>query len=188
VDSPLLYKPHPALFPLALLGGLTGTVLLTALVRLCAALGLTVVDLPRVLGAVMSSDRSTAFGVGHALFVIAGVFVLPLLLALLWPLTPGDRFTFRGALLKGALWGVVLSVLTGILLLALGLLSKTSGMGFSEPGPFALGLGLSGPLQLLVGTQVYSLTSALVAGMARGLQPLDSVGWGWWSHGSGESP
>ncbi len=188
MDSPLLYKPHPALFPLALLGGFTGTVLVTSLLRLSAALGVAVVDLPRLLGAVVSSDRSTIFGVGHALFVLTGVFVLPLLLALLWPLTPGDRFTFRGALFKGALWGLVLGVLVGMLLPVMGLLSKTPDLGFSEPGPFALGLGLSGPLQLLVGTQLYSLTWALVAAMARGLQPLDAIGWGWWSHGSGEAP
>ncbi|MDP8960510.1 MAG: hypothetical protein M3N32_02660, partial [Actinomycetota bacterium] len=113
---------------------------------------------------------------------------LPLPLALLWPLTPGDRFTFRGALVKGALWGLVLSLFSGILLPLLGLLSKVPDFGFWDPGPLALGLGLSGPLQLLVGTQLYSITSALVAAMARGLQPLDAVGWGWWSHGSGESP
>ncbi len=188
MDSPLLYKPHPSLFPLMLLGGFTGTVLLTALLLLAAALDVTIVDLPRLLGAVFSSDPSTIFGSGHAVFLIIGVFFLPLPLALLWPLTPGDRFTFRGALVKGALWGLVLSLFSGILLPLLGLLSKVADFGFWDPGPLALGLGLSGPLQLLVGTQLYSLTSALVAAMARGLQPLDAVGWGWWSHGSGESP
>ncbi len=188
MDSPLLYKPHPSLFPLALLGGLTGTVLLTALLRLSAALGVTVVDMPRLLGGLLSEDPTTIFDAGHGVFVVVGVFVLPLALALLWPLTPGDRFTFRGALVKGALWGLLLFVLTGILLPLLGLVSKTHDVGFEDPGPFALALGLSGPVQLVVGTQLYSLTSALVAGLARGLQPLDAVGWGWWSHGSGESP
>ncbi len=188
MDAPLLYKPHPSLFPLALLGGLTGTVLLTVLLRLAAALGVTVVDLPLLLGEVLSSDASTIFDGGHAIFVLAGVFVLPLLMALLWPLTPGNRFTFRGALVKGALWGLVLSVFTGMLLPILDFLGKAADTGFSDPGPFALGLGPPGPLQLLLGTQLYSLTFALVASMWRGLQPLDAVGWGWWSHGSGESP
>ncbi len=188
MDAPLVHKPHPSLFPLALLGGLTGTVLLTALLRLADALGVTIVDLPRLLGGVLSGDPATIFDAGHAVFVVTGVFVLPLSLAMLWPLIPGDRFTFRGALVKGALWGLALAVLTGILLPLLGLMSKAPDVGFQEPGPFALALGLSGPIQLLVGTQLYSLSSALVAGMARGLQPLDAVGWGWWSHGSGESP
>ncbi len=188
MDAPLLYKPHPSLFPMALLGGLTGTVLLTALLRLAAALGLTIVDLPLLLGGVLSGDSSTIFDVGHAMFVVAGVFVLPLPLVLLWPLLPGDRFTFRGALAKGALWGLVLSLFTGILLPLLGLVSKVPDVGFFDPGPFALARGVTGPVQLLLGTQLYSLTSAVVAGMARGLQPLDAVGWGWWSHGSGESP
>ncbi len=104
MDAPLLYKPHPSLFPLALLGGLTGTVLLTTLLRLAATLGVSVVDLPLLLGGVLFSDRSTVFGVGHAMFVVAGVLVLPLPLAVLWPLLPGDRFTLRGELVKGALW------------------------------------------------------------------------------------
>ncbi len=188
MDAPLLYKPHPALFPLALLGGLTGTVLLTAMLRLAAVLGVTVVDLPLLLGGVFSSDASTIFDVGHAMFVVAGILILPLPLALLWPLLPGDRFTFRGALLKGALWGLVLSAITGMLLPLLGLLTKTSDASFSDPGPFALALGAAGPVQLLLGIQLYSLASVLVAGMARGLQPLDAVGWGWWAHGSGEAP
>ncbi len=188
MDAPLLYKPHPSLFPLALLGGLTGTVLVTALLRLAAALGVRVVDVPLLLGGLLSSNPSTVFDVGHAMFVVTGVFVLPLVLALLWPLTPGDRFTFRGALVKGALWGLVLFLFAGILLPLLGVVGKAANSGFSEPGPFALALGVSGPVQLLLGTEMYSLTSALVAGLARGLQPLDAVGWGWWSHGSGESP
>lgn len=188
MDSPLLYKPHPSLFPLALLGGFAGTVLLTASLRLAASLGATVVDLPALLGTILSDNPGTSFDAGHAIFAVVGIFVLPLLLALLWPLTPGDRFTFRGALLKGLLFGLALTVLAGVLLPVLGLLSKADGVGFLEPGPFGLALGLLGPLQLLVGAQLYSLAFALVAAMARGLQPVDSVGWGWWSHGSGESP
>ncbi len=188
MDAPLLYKPHPSLFPLALLGGFTGTVLLTASLRLAAGLGLVVLDLPPLLGSVLSSNPDTSFNAGHAIFAVTGILLLPLPLALLWPLSPGDRFTFRGALVKGMLWGLILAVLAGILLPVLGLLAKTPGTDALEPGPFALGLGVSGPVQLLLGTQLYSLTTALVAGMGRGLQPLDVVGWGWWSHGSGESP
>ncbi len=188
MDSPLLYKPHPSLFPLALLGGVAGTVLLTASLRLAEALGVAVVDLPALLGSVLTRNPGTAFDVGHAIFTVVGILVLPLPLALLWPLIPGDRFTLRGALVKGVLLGLVLGVLTGILLPLVGLVSRSAGVGFLDPGPFALALGLSGPVQLLLGTQLYSLTFTLVSGMAHGLQPLDSVGWGWWSHGSGESP
>ncbi len=188
VDAPLLYKPHPSLFPVMLLGGFTGTVLLTAVLRLASSLGVAVVDLPTLLGSVFSADPGTAFAAGHAVFVAVGVLVLPLVLGLTWPLTPGDRFTFRGALVKGALFGLALFALAGILLPLVGVLSKLSAVSFIEPGPFAAGLGLRGVLQLLVGTQLYALTAALVAAMPRGLQPLDALGWGWWSHGSGESP
>ncbi len=188
MDAPLLYKPHPSLFPVALLAGLTATVLLTALIRLLSTLGMTVIDMPALLGGLFSDEPRTVFAAGHAMFVIAGVLVLPLGLALLWPLTPGDRFTYRGALLKGALWGAILFALAGILLPVLGVLNKPPAVTFASPGPFALGVGWLGPFQLLVGTQLYALTSAVVAQMPRGLQPMDTVGWGWWSHGSGESP
>ncbi len=97
----MLYKPHPSLFPVMLLGGFTGTVILTALIRLLAALEVTVVDLPQLMGDVFSSDQQTAFTAGHTIFLAAGILVLPLFLAALWPFAPGDRFTFRGALIRG---------------------------------------------------------------------------------------
>ena len=188
VDQPLLYKPHPSLFPVMLLGGTTGTVLLTAATRLASSGDVAVVDLPQLLGGVFSGDPSTAFTTGHTVFLIAGIFVLPLMLAALWPFAPGDRFTYRGALIRGAIFGLALFVLTGVLLPLLGALSGLPDVGALDPGPFALGLGVPGVLQLLLGTQVYAVTMALVAQMPRGLQPMDVVGWGWWSHSSGESP
>lgn len=113
VDQPLLYKPHPSLFPVMLLSGFTGTVLITALVRVTSSLGGEVVDLPQLMGGVFSADRGTAFTAGHALFLIAGVLVLPLLLALLWPFAPGDRFTFGGALVRGRSSGSLCSCSQG---------------------------------------------------------------------------
>jgi hypothetical protein len=188
VDQPLLYKPHPSLFPVMLLGGFTGTVLLTAALRLTSSLGVAVVDLPELMGGVFSGNRSTAFTVGHTLFLVAGILVLPLLLALLWPFAPGSRFTFRGALIRGGIFGLGLFALTGILVPLLGALSHLPAVSLLEPGPFGVGLGLWGPVQLLLGTQLYAVTAALVAAMPQGLQPMDAVGWGWWSHSSGESP
>jgi hypothetical protein len=188
VDAPLLYKPHPALFPMTLLGGFTGTVLLTALLRLASSSGTNVVDLPALLGGVFSDDPGTVFAAGHGLFVATGVLVLPLVLGWIWSITPGDRFSFPGSLVKGSLFAVGLFGLVGLLLPLLGALSKPAGVGVLEPGPFALELGPVGPLQLLLGSVVYALPTALVSAMARGMGPMDAVGWGWWSHGSGESP
>ena len=188
VDQPLLYKPHPSLFPVMLLGGLTATVLLTAAIRLAASRDVAVVDLPQLLGGVFTGDASTAFTAGHTLFLIAGVLVLPLMLAALWPFAPGDRFTYRGALIRGAIFGLGLFLLAGVLLPLLGALSDLPDVDALNPGPFAYALGVPGALQLLLGTQLYALTMALVAQMPRGLQPMDMVGWGWWSHSSGESP
>ena len=188
VDQPLLYKPHPSLFPVMLLGGLTGTVLLTAAIRLGSSRDIAVVDVPQLLGGAFSDDPSTAFTAGHTMFLIAGILVLPLVLAALWPFAPGDRFTYGGALIRGAIFGLGLFVLGGLLLPLLGALSGLPDVTALDPGPFALGLGVAGVLQLLLGTQVYAVTMALVAQMPRGLQPMDMVGWGWWSHSSGESP
>ncbi len=188
MDSPLLYKPHPSLFPVMLLGGFTGTVLLTAALRLASSLDVAVVDLPQLLGGVFSGEQQTAFTAGHTVFLAVGVLVLPLLLAALWPFAPGSRFTFGGALVRGALFGLALFALGGILLPLLGALTQLADVGVLNPGPFGAGLGLAGVLQLLLGTQLYAVTTALVAAMPQGLQPLDAVGWGWWSHGSGESP
>jgi hypothetical protein len=188
VDQPVLYKPHPSLFPVMLLGGFTGTVLLTAALRLTSSLGVAVVDLPLLMGGLFSGDRSTAFTAGHTLFLVAGIIVLPLLLAALWPFAPGSRFTFRGALVRAGIFGLSLFVLTGILVPLLGAASHLPAVSLLEPGPFGFGLGVWGPVQLLLGTQLYAVTAALVAAMPRGLQPMDAVGWGWWSHSSGESP
>jgi hypothetical protein len=188
VDQPLLYKPHPSLFPVMLLGGFTGTVLLTAALRLTSSRGVEVVDLPLLMGGVFSGDRSAAFTAGHTLFLVAGIGVLPLALAALWPFAPGSRFTFRGALIRGGIFGLGLFVLAGILVPLLGAVSGLPAVSFLDPGPFGIGLGVWGPLQLLLGTQVYAVTAALVAQMPQGLQPMDAVGWGWWSHSSGESP
>jgi hypothetical protein len=188
VDSPLLYKPHPSLFPVMLLGGFTGTVLLTAALRLASSRGVAVVDLPELMGGVFSGDRSTAFTAGHALFLVAGILVLPLVLAALWPFAPGSRFTFRGALVRAGIFGLGLFVLAGVLVPLLAAMSQMSDVWPVEPGPFGVGLGPWGPVQLLLGTQLYAVTVALVAAMPQGLQPMDAVGWGWWSHSSGESP
>jgi hypothetical protein len=188
VDQPLLYKPHPSLFPVMLLGGFTGTVLLTAGLRLTSSREVAVVDLPLLMGGLFSGDESTAFTAGHTLFLAAGIGVLPLALAALWPFAPGSRFTFRGALVRGTLFGLGLFVLAGVLVPVLGAAGQTGEASFLDPGPFGIGLGVWGPLQLLLGTQLYAVTAALVAAMPRGLQPMDAVGWGWWSHSSGESP
>lgn len=171
-----------------LLGGLTGTVLLTALLQLGPAIGLTLVDLPRLIGGVFARDPGTAFGIGYTVFMLTGIFVLPLAIGLLWPFVPGDRLTFRGALVKAGLFAGALVVVTGVLLPLLELLNDLPDSQLARPGFFGLSLGLAGPFQLVVGDLLYSVTVALVAAMGRGLGPADAIGWMWTSHGSGESP
>lgn len=188
MDAPVLHKPHPALFPLMVLGGVTGTVLVTALLQLAPSLGATVVDLPRLIGGVFARDPATRFSLGYTIFMLIGILVLPLAMGLLWPVLPGDRFTFRGALVKAAIFAIALAAVTGVLLPLLEMVNDLPDDRFAGPGFFGLRQGLSGPLQLLVGELLYALAVAVVAAMGRGLGPADAIGWMWTSHGSGESP
>jgi TM2 domain-containing membrane protein YozV len=187
-SAPVIRKPHPSLFPLTILGGMVATVLLAALIHLAPVLGLPLIDLPRLVGAVFSRDPGTALGVGYAIFVVAGMVVFPLLLSLLWPALPGHDATFGGALLKGLLAGLILWVLSGVLLPLFGALGRLPTDELQNPGFFALGAGLLGPVVLLAHQLLYGLTLALVAAMGRDVSPVDTIGWMWTSHGAGESP
>lgn len=187
-SAPVIHKPHPSLFPLTILGGLVATVLLAALLHLAPVLGLPFIDLPLVVGAVFAEDPDTALQIGYAAFLSAGVLVFPLLLSGLWPALPGDDITFRGALLKGLLAGMVLWVLSGAVLALYGVLGRLPSGELQDPGLFGLGAGLLGPVVLLVEQLAYGLSLAVVAAMGRGISPVDTIGWMWTSHGAGESP
>jgi hypothetical protein len=165
------------------------TILLSALLFLAPAFGFPHIDLPRLAGGVLAEDPTTAFWLGYWLFVFfGGMFVFAPLLAVLWTTLPGPNEGFRGALVKGLLWGLILWVGSGLLLPVFGALNRLADEELKNPGFFALGLGVLGALELLLGHLIYGIAVALVAAMGQGISPMETLGWMWTSHGSGESP
>ncbi len=188
MDTPAINTTSPPIL-LMILGGLVATILLTALMYLAPLVGLPLIDLPLLTGGVFADDPATAFRIGYWVFFFgANVLVFAPLLKFAWRALPGDRRSFRGALVKGSLWGLILSVGSGLLLPALGAFGRLGDEAPPDPGFFGLGLGILGGVELLVGHLLYGLTVALFAAMPHGLAPFDLLGWMWTSHGTGESP
>ncbi len=142
----------------------------------------------RIIGGVFSADPASAEVTGHAIFIATYVLVVPLAFALAWRYLPGDDVTFRGAIVKGLLLAVALSPALALLLPLLAALSRLPGDELTDPDAFGVADAVVGSAWLLATVLAYSLALALVGAMARGISPADTVGWGWWSHGAGESP
>lgn len=168
----LVPRPSPSL---AILGGAVAMLLLSSLLQLAPVLGLPFIDLPRLIGGIFTANSEVAFWLGFWLFFLGGVFVFPPLLVWAWPSLPGPNRGFIGALVKGLFWGLILSVVTGLLLPLFGLLNQLDDL--TNPGFFALGMGWPGTLILLLGFVAYSVVMALIAAMGRGTEPIDTLGW-----------
>ncbi len=188
MHAPVIHKPHPAFAPTSLLGGLVGTLLMTAVIYGAPALDLPLIDIPRLLGALFTANPDVALGVGYTIFFFFGTVVFALALSFLWPILPGDPVQFRAALLKGLVGALALLMTTGLLLPLLGAVSQVPQRELEDPGFFGLALGPLGLVVLVTGLLVYGVGFALVAAMARAISPADTLGWIWTSHGSGESP
>ncbi len=186
--TPTIYRYRPAVFPTAFLAGLAASLLQTALISLAPALGLPLIDVARIIGGVFTADPTSAGVTGHAIFIATYVLVVPLAFALAWRYLPGDDVTFRGAIVKGLLLAVPLSAGLALVLPPLAALSQLPGDELTNPDGFGIADAIVGSAWLLATVLAYSLALALVGAMARGISPADTVGWGWWSHGSGESP
>ena len=167
--------PRPSLV-LATLGGAVGVLLLSALLFLAPALGFPFLDLPHLMGGIFTESAGAAFWLGFALFFLGGWLIAPLLFLLLWPMLPGGAEVNLGnGLLKGVIWGVLLWVVSGLLLPVLGWINQLAGL--ENPGFFALGAGVLAALALLLGHLLYGAVLGLVAVMARGIAPIDTLGW-----------
>jgi hypothetical protein len=57
----------------ALVGGLTGTVVLTTMLRAASEMRITRMDLPFLLGTAVTADRGRAKAVGYLLHFVAGL-------------------------------------------------------------------------------------------------------------------
>lgn len=183
---PEVLTPRPSAL-LAVLGGGVATLLFSALLYLMPALGLPFLDLPRLVGGLFTGDLDAAFWLGHLIFWVAGVVIIPVLLVRLWPALPGAHVGFGGALVKGLLWGLLLWVACGLLLSPSAALNPLTDQGVQNPGLFALRLGLPGAAWVLAGHLAYGLAVALIAAMGQGISPLDTLGWPGYEQGETSS-
>ncbi len=188
MDTPTIYRYRPAVFPTAFFAGIVASLLQAALIALAPAVGLPQIDVARIIGGVFSAKPASAEVIGYALFVGAGVLVLPLAFAMAWRYLPGEDVSFTGATIKGLLLAVGVAVASALLLPLLALLGQLDGNELTHPAGAGVGDLAVGSAWLLATIVAYSLALALVGAMARGISPADTVGWAWWSHGSGEAP
>lgn len=176
---PIMLHPGPS--PVApIIAGAAGSLLLAALLNLAPALGFPFIDVPRLTGGIFVRDPDAAFWLGYAIFLLPGIVVFPSLLAGAWHLLPGRALSFLGAAVKGALLGLVLWVLSGLLLPVAGLLTRVPGV--ENPGPFGAGMGRLGVLGLLAGHLVYGVAVGLVTAVEQGITAPETLGWGEFGH------
>lgn len=143
---------------LATLGGAAGVLFSAAALAVAGTAGAPPMGLTEALGGPW---------LGSILAFLGGWLVLPLLMVASWNMLPGHAESLPGALLKGALFGVVVWALTGVLLGVAG-----------APGGWLGGAdGIGGVVALLVAALGYGLVTAAIASMGRGMAPLHTAGW-----------
>ena len=174
--EPHLPIPRPSVI-LAMLGGIIGTLLLSALMYVSPLLGFPFVDYPHLIGGIFTANPDTALWLGYWIFFIFGAVVWPLLLAFLWPYFPGRPTGFIGPLIKGVIWAAILWVISGLVAWVFGTLNQLSGQGFQNPGFFMLNAGILAVVGNLVGHILYVLGMLLITMMGQGIEPIDTLGW-----------
>ncbi len=148
--EPHLPIPRPSVI-LAMLGGVIGTLLLSALMYLAPVLGFPFVDYPHLVGGIFTSDPNTALWLGYWIFFLFGAIIYPLLLTFLWPFFPGHPTGIVGPLIKGAVWGAILWVISGLVAWIFGGLNRLPGEVFHNPGFFMFNAGILAIIGNLVG-------------------------------------
>ena len=149
----------------AIIGGLAGTLILTTVLRGASELRLTRIDLPFLLGTVVTADRQRAKLIGYLLHMAAG---------LLFSLAYYIGFTGLGrtGLLLGAAFGVIhglfaMTALVNVLLPAIhprmgsSLSSVDSAALLEAPGFLLLNYGRATPVVNLIAHAIYG---AIVGG------------------------
>jgi hypothetical protein len=170
---PTTLQPKPSIFA-AILGGLVATILLSALIFLAPTFGFPFIDFARLAGGIFSRNDEVAFWLGFWLFFLPGVLLFPPLLVGLWLKLPGAAVGFRGGLLKGIIWGLVLWLVSGLLL---PFMAELNQLPMENPGFFALATGWRGAAGVLLGHLAYGLALGLMATFNQGIEPLEALGW-----------
>jgi hypothetical protein len=151
-----------------LVGGLAGTVVLTTILRASSELDLTRMDLPFLLGAAFTADRSRAKTIGYGVhFVLGVVFALGY-----WAVFATIH---RASWWMGALFGAVHAVFVGTIVVNVLLPAVHPRMGtpmsasdqaplLEPPGFMMLNYGRVTPVLNLVAHMLYG---AIVGGFAQ---------------------
>jgi hypothetical protein len=167
----------------ATLGGAGGAVLAGAVLNVAPVAGARPIDLPVLLGGVITGSPAAALWVGWvSLFVVAWLIV-PMALVAAWDRLPGKPVSTGGALLKGAMAGIGVWFAVGLLEPLIASLTRIDGA--VSPGLFGLGAGLGAAAALLVASLGYGLVLGAIASVSRGLAPLNTLGWE--GHGAGRA-
>lgn len=177
---PDVLRPLPSQLT-SVVGAVVGTLLFTALLNIAPLTGGEFVDIPRLIGGIFSTDAAAVFWIGYILFLFIGMALLPPAIIQLWPTLPGDPFYLGGVALKGAIIGLTLWLLSGLLLPLLQVFS--SGAGHSGYGFFAVEAGIGSALWFVVPHLGYGLALAFIAAMTHGIKPIDTLGWDGHYHG-----
>jgi hypothetical protein len=174
VIQPVVVSPAPSL-PITLLGGVVATVLVSAWLNLAPIVGMPLIDVSATIGGVLTTTASAAFWIGYAVFFVFASHVLAPSILAAWALLPGNELGIGGAFIKGATWGVVVWVLSGIVL---GVGTWLNALRYATlPGYFALQQGIAAAFWLFAGCIAYGVTIALIGAMECGISVLDTLGW-----------
>jgi hypothetical protein len=170
---PTTLQPKPSI-PVAILGGLVATILLSALIFLAPTLGFPFIDFARLIGGIFTSNEEVALWLGFWLFFLPGVVIFPPLLVGMWLKLPGPAIGFWAGLLRGLILGLVLWLVSGLLLPFIGELNQ---LPIENPGFFALATGLLGATGVLLGHLAYGIALGLMMTFHQGIEPLEAIGW-----------
>jgi hypothetical protein len=167
----------------ASLGGAAGAIVSVAVLQLAPLTGAALIDLPLLVGGVLTASPEAALWLGWIAHFIGAWLVIPLLLVALWDMLPGEPLSVAGALMKGAAAGLGVWIATGLALPLISALTRVEGV--ATPGLFALDAGLGAALALLVADLLYGLVLGAVSFLSAGLAPLNTLGWE--DHSAGRS-
>jgi hypothetical protein len=145
--------------PLGPLAGFVATLLSASALYVIPVVGLPRADAPLLIGRLLAGNSDPALGLGYLIYFVIGILIAPLPILIWWPNLPGPPETFRGALVRGIIWGLVYWVLTTIVVAIL---------GWSGPGAI---------LVVLIAQLLWGIAFALTVAMSQGISPLETLGW-----------
>src|SRR5205085_812302 len=131
---------------------------------------------------VATRDASAALAIGAIVMFAAGVLIVPFVVVGVWPALPGGATGVRAALTKGALCGVALWVVWGVILPFPAGVDALLGDPSPRPGVFAFRDGLLAAVWLLVTQLAYGLAVAVIGAMGHGIAPVETLGWSGYRH------